>query len=249
MQDIVLLDAVMAGQRPDISQRPLASIRLGVAEDLIAASSEAVAEPIRRILKVLENAGVTLVPVALEPLRILNAAAADGVIETEFLSDMAAYLADHAPAVGLQTLAEAIASPGVQELTLNRLVNPPATETYATAIGEAWPRLTAAWQKLLQDNRVDAVAMPTTPDVALPWAEDDTVLRDGEAVSSWFYFSHTAFASLGRRPGITLPIGVSGSGLPVGLELDGLPTRDEELLAIALSLGPFLPGIPAPRYR
>jgi Asp-tRNA(Asn)/Glu-tRNA(Gln) amidotransferase A subunit family amidase len=247
MQDIIVLDAVMAGQRPNYDKPPLTSIRLGVAEDLIAASTEAVVGPIRSALGLLEAAGVTLVPVEMEPFRELNAAAAQGVIETEFLNDMAAYLADHAPAVGLQALAEAIASPGVRALTLKRLEDPPPADIYLAARREGQPRLEAAWQALLEDHDIDAVALPTTPDVALPWAEDDNVIRDGEAVFSWFYFSHTAFASFGCRPGITLPIGLSPSGLPVGLELDGLPSRDEELLGIALSLESVLPQITAPK--
>lgn len=246
MQDIVILDAVLAGESPQAEVRPLSTLRLGVARDLIDASTEEVADTTEAALKVLEDAGVTLVPVFLEPLRELNSAAADSVIDLEFLDDMAAYLADYAPGVSLQSLVDNIASPDAHQRTQARLNNPPSTEAYTKAVEVGRPRLEAAWRALLVEHDIEAVVFPTTMDVALPLDQDDNVMREGEPTFSWFYFSHTAFASMGRRPGISLPIGLSKSGFPVGLELDGLPAGDHQLLSIALSLESILPSTPAP---
>jgi len=246
MRDIVVLDAVMSGQSLQVEAWPLSSLRLGVARDLIEDSTDEVAAATEVALKALQDAGATLVPVGLEPIRELNTAAADAVIDLDFLKDMTAYLADYAPGVSLQKLVDGIASPSAHRRTKSRVTDPPAFEAYDKAQQVARPRLDAAWQALHAEHEIDAVAMPTTLDVALPLDQDDSVIRNGESVFSWFYFAHTALASIGRRPGISLPIGLSKSGFPVGLELDSLAGEDQKLLSIAMALEDVLPSTPAP---
>jgi hypothetical protein len=46
---------------------------------------------------------------------------------------------------------------------------------------------------LLEHHRIDTLIFPTTPKVALPRAEDNSVYRDGKPAFSWFYFSHTVY--------------------------------------------------------
>jgi Asp-tRNA(Asn)/Glu-tRNA(Gln) amidotransferase A subunit family amidase len=246
IRDIVVLDAVVSGESLQVEARPLSTVRFGVARDLIDGSTDDVAATTEASLKALQDAGATLVPVLLEPIRELNTAAADAVIDLDFLKDMQDYLNDYAPGLSLQSLVDNIASPSAHQITQARLTNPPSLEAYTNAQQVARPRLDAAWRALHAEYEIDAVIFPTTSDVALPLDKDDNVMRGSESVFSWFYFSHTSFASLGRRPGISLPIGLSKSGLPVGLELDALPGKDQQLLCIALSVEDALPTPPAP---
>jgi len=246
VRDVVVLDSVMSGELLNVEPRPLSTLRLGVARDLIDDSTDQVATATEAALQVLQDAGVTLVPVALESIREVNTAAADSVIDLDFLEDMQTYLAAYAPSVSLQSLVDNIASPDAHQRTQSRLTHPPSRDAYHKAQQVARPRLDAAWRALHAENEIDAVVFPTTSDAALPLDKDDNVMRGSESVFSWFYFSHTALASIGRRPGISLPIGLSKSGFPVGLELDALAGQDQQLLSIALSVEDVLPLTPAP---
>ena len=49
------------------------------------------------------------------------------------------------------------------------------------------------------------------------------------------------------RPGLSLPIGLTRDGLPVGIELDAPSGRDHALLAIGLACEASRPAMPAPR--
>ncbi len=77
-------------------------------------------------------------------------------------------------------------------------------------------------------------------------AEDDNVMKDGASTFSWFYFRYTSMASIGRRPGLSLPAGLNGRGLPVGLELDGLTGGDEALMSTARAVASVLDPLPPP---
>ena len=59
------------------------------------------------------------------------------------------------------------------------------------------------------------------------------------------YIQNTDPGSTAGLPGISLPIGLTKEGLPVGLALDTLPGRDEKLLAIANAIEPLF-GVLAP---
>ena len=109
------------------------------------------------------------------------------------------------------------------------------------------PRLRAAHREIHESNAIDALIFPTTPETALPHAGDDNVLRHGEPVFSWFYFSNTAMASIAGNPSLTLPAGLSADGLPVGLSLDGLPGDDRRLLGVGEVIEGVLGPLPPPR--
>lgn len=246
MEDIILLDSILAVDPEPVADCSTESLRIGVAEHLFAESSTEVQAPCEATLTRWERAGVTLVPVDLLPLRDLQKTANGRVIDVEFCPLMEAYLAAHAPNISIDALTAGIASPAAKAFTQDRLGKTFDMDAYAYAIGEGLTALQNAWANLLSDLNLDAVAFPTTPDIALPLAKDDDVIKGGERVSSWFYFRHTGAGSVGRRPGISLPVGLSASGLPVGLELDGVPGRDKSLLSVAQSLAATLEPMPAP---
>ncbi len=240
LDGILLLDSVMANDPKPVGAREAKGLRLGVAEDLIAASSAHVTGVMDAALKRLEDGGVTLVPVNLRPLDAARRAAAADLIDYEFPGMMRAYLAAHAPDVSLEQFVERIAAPATKQFTAERLTKKISDDAYRFAVGPAFDAYDAAYRKLLTDAQVDAVCFPTTPDIALPLVEDDTVLKDGAPVFSWFYYAHTAFASYGRRPGISIPAGLSSDGFPAGLEIDGLRGEDETLLGIARAVAPLV---------
>ena len=68
---------------------------------------------------------------------------------------------------------------------------------------------------------VDAVLMPTTP---APAPQDLTTTGDAVFQAPW---------TSGGLPTITIPSGLAGSGLPLGVQLAGLPFAEGKLLGVA----------------
>lgn len=130
----------------------------------------------------------------------------------------------------------------------NRLLDVQGNEysTVTRAHLEAGKRLTGV--ELLQAQKIraqfvralshelpdwDALVLPTLP-VTAPRKGDDWQEFGGRKVTTqdsmtWFCW----LGNLAGLPCLTLPIAVSGNGLPIGMMLMGKPGRDEELLAVA----------------
>ena len=61
----------------------------------------------------------------------------------------------------------------------------------------------------------------------------DTIELNGQEVSTFLTYIHDMEPSGNAGiPGLTLPVGNSGEGLPIGLELEGPTNSDRCLLAI-----------------
>ena len=61
--------------------------------------------------------------------------------------------------------------------------------------------------------------------------EDETVELNGNQQPTFpIFIRNTELGSNIGAPGISLPVGL-GKGLPVGMEIDGLPGKDEHLIA------------------
>ena len=70
-------------------------------------------------------------------------------------------------------------------------------------------------------GQMDAVLMPTTP---APAPEDLTTTGDAVFQAPW---------TSGGLPTITIPSGLADSGLPLGIQLAGLPFAEGKLLGVA----------------
>jgi Asp-tRNA(Asn)/Glu-tRNA(Gln) amidotransferase A subunit family amidase len=246
MDDIVLLDRILSASGSTIPIRDINTIRLGIAEDLMAETTEDSMAVINRVLADLGAEGIVLKPVNMNAVRAVRNESAIDVMDVEFKDLMRDYLEEHAPHVKMHELAEAIGSPSAKTFTVNRLLRTHDPAVYQQSITAGRLAYDTAWQTVFDDANIDAIAFPTTSDVALPLAEDDFIEKNGEPVHSWFYFRHTSLGSHARCPCISLPIGLSSSGLPVGLEIDGLPGHDEALLSTARAITTVLAPLPPP---
>ena len=104
------------------------------------------------------------------------------------------------------------------------------------------PLLQQAYADYFGSQAVDAIIFPTTPLPAVPLAADmSTVELNGAQVPAFpTYIRNTDPSSNAGIPGITIPAGVSGKGLPIGIELDGPAGSDRKLLAIAAAVEALL---------
>ena len=104
---------------------------------------------------------------------------------------------------------------------------------YADAM-ERHARAQSDYEARLRAAGVEAVAFPTTPVTARPVGDDETVdLAGGRESTFGTYTRYTNLAGVIGTPGISIPAGADADGLPIGIELDGLHGRDDELLGIA----------------
>lgn len=250
--DVALLDAVIAREPLLLPPRvDLNGLRLGVARgsffaDLDPAVEGIVDEALRR----LRDRGVVLVELEIPNLEALNAGVGFPVALFEARTDVPVYLEANHTGVSLEELVGAIASPDVKAVYEQSIIGPGAIpeSVYRDAIEVFRPQLQAAYQRTFDDFALDALVFPTTPLPARPIGQDQTVELNGRQVSTLLtYIRHTDPGSNAGIPGVSVPIGLTGDGLPVGLELDAAAGSDRRLLAIAIAVERVFGFLPAPK--
>src|SRR2546423_10004339 len=149
---------------------------------------------------------------------------------------MVAYLKKSGTGITIEELAKGIASPDVKG-TYDGLVIPrklpgpnntlvDAKPAYEAAMKTARPALQALYRGTFAKNKLDAIAFPTTPKVAIPANPDSSSLAN-----FMLFIQNTDPGSNAGVPGIQLPVALGAtSKLPVGLELHGPAGSDRNLL-------------------
>ena len=82
-------------------------------------------------------------------------------------------------------------------------------------------------------RNADALLLPTSPVLAYPLGARMISVGSSEEEVGQAVTRYTPLASLTGRPAISVPCGVSSSGLPIGLQLVGHAGREDQLLRIA----------------
>jgi mandelamide amidase len=165
------------------------------------------------------------------------------------VTDLGAYLRDHRSALDFAGLVAQVGSPDVKGILSSLLGEGAVPEAaYREALKTHRPALQAAYADYFKKNRVEAMIFPTTPLPAAKIGEDETTKLNGQDVPTFFTFiRNTDPASNAGTPGLSLPVGLTKDGLPVGIELDGPAESDRALLAIGRALEAVFPPLPAPK--
>ncbi|MDP5350460.1 MAG: aspartyl/glutamyl-tRNA amidotransferase subunit A, partial [Paracoccaceae bacterium] len=79
---------------------------------------------------------------------------------------------------------------------------------------------------------IDAILTPATPSAAFGLGE----MKDADPVQMYLNDVFTVTVNLAGLPGIAVPTGVDGQGLPLGLQLIGRPWEEGDLLNTAYAL-------------
>ncbi|MFL6661550.1 MAG: indoleacetamide hydrolase [Rhizobacter sp.] len=249
--DVALLDAVITGS-PPASAVPLAGLRLGVPATFWGGMESQVAAVTSAARARLAAAGVVLVDVDTVGLAALNNQVSFALALHEPIADMPAYLA--ASGIGgvtLASIAAQIASPDVKG-AYGAVMADAMGAQYAAALNTHRPALQALYASYFDANRLDAMLFPTTVAAAVPidtTAGSGKMSIDGGAPVDTFatLIRNTDPGSNAGIPGLSVPAGMTASGLPVGLELDGPVGSDTKLLGIGLAIEALLGPVPAPR--
>ncbi|MGX1175692.1 amidase family protein [Pseudomonas sp. R151218B TE3479] len=105
-------------------------------------------------------------------------------------------------------------------------------ETYDAALVERL-EIKRRFDQAFLSSGAEGLIFPTTPCTAPLIDHQEQFFISGQEVSYLVLANHTIPASAAGIPGISIPIGVSQDGLPIGLEIDGPFGRDRSLLHVA----------------
>ncbi len=247
--DAILLDGVITGGPTTLEPVALNGLRLGVPREYFYADLDPqLAEVVTAELDRLRRLGVVLVEADVPRLKELDEAASFPVALYETVTTLRQYLDEGRIGVTLERLFADVASPDVKGFLASLLGDGAVPEAaYRDAIDTHRPALQAVLEDHFRRHQLAAIIFPTTPMPARPIGEDETVEVGGQRVPTFFtYIRNTDPASNAALPGLSLPIGLTRDGLPVGIELDAPSGRDHALLAIGLAYEASRPPMPAP---
>jgi mandelamide amidase len=235
VDDVILFDSICAPDTHENKQVSLAGTRIGVPRAFFYDNLDTELAPVvETALATLSNAGAELVEVNFDGIADLNNAISFPIALYEVLREMAAYLYKHGSDLSVSDVVNQVAGPGEKGI-LSSQMSPDAMPAFAYrgAIAEGRPALINAYNNYFSGNNVDAMIVPTTPLPARPIGQDETVELNGEQVPTFFtYIRNTDAPSNAGVPCLTVPAGLTASGLPVGVEFVGAPGADGTVLGI-----------------
>src|SRR5579859_1115639 len=97
------------------------------------------------------------------------------------------------------------------------------------------------FHQVISEAGIDALVVPTTPIPAPLIGEESTTINGKDHATRALLLRLNRPANLAGVPAITLPCGLTPSGLPVGIQLIGRASEDASLLALAHSMEKLLP--------
>jgi mandelamide amidase len=137
------------------------------------------------------------------------------------------------------TLAEVIAavsSPDVLAIVERMLTDPVPDSLYRESLAVR-EQLRSAFAETFRRDRIAALVYPTVPFAAPPIEDSTHTLHNGAEVDLFkTSVRNTSPGSVAGIPSISLPIGRTATGLPVGLSLEGPEGSDAALLSVARSV-------------
>ena len=248
--DVALLDAVITGT-PPARALTIAGLRIGVPASFWAGLDTQVAGVMAGARAALAAAGVVFVDVDTVGLAALNDKVSFQLALHEPIADIPAYLAaTGVRGIGVAEIAAQIASPDVKG-AFGAILADAFGAAYDAALHVHRPQMQSLYAGYFRDNTLDAMMFPTT---ILPASAIDAVngsskvsINGGPPVDTFASFiRNTDPGSNAGIPGLSMPAGLTTTGLPVGLELDGPVGSDARLLGIALAFESVLGRVRPP---
>ena len=241
--DAALMDRVLSADATVDPAVDLSTLRVGVPRGYFYENLDPdVSRVTEQVLARLASVGVKLIEADIEGIGDLNEKVGFPLVLFETSQLLPAYLEKYQPGATVEQLIAQIASPDVKQVVSDAMGGAIPEAVYLDARDVQRPLLQQAYADYFGSQAVDAIIFPTTPLPAVPLAADmSTVELNGAQVPAFpTYIRNTDPSSNAGIPGITIPAGVSGKGLPIGIELDGPAGSDRKLLAIAAAVEALL---------
>lgn len=245
MEDILLIDSVLASRQASTPVPAVDAIRLGTSPCHSYDLHPDVADSYARTLQTLQNDGVHFSEVAIGDIVETAGTIATTILWGEAEKSIQDYL-DHAGGPSLLDLIGSIASPDVR-LILSSGLGSVSERDYSAAI-ETRRQLRAELSRRLNTAGVQALMFPTVPVVAPLIKENDLMEHNGRNVPVFpTLIRHTDLGGVLGLPGISVPVRPGNrTGLPVGIEFTSPPETDDDLLALVTTLEPHISHVASP---
>jgi indoleacetamide hydrolase len=249
--DVALLDSVITGT-PMASAEPLRGKRLGIPASFWTGLDRELETVVIAARTKLRDAGVVLVDADMPGLFEQNAKVSFPVALHEPLADIPAYLkASGIEGITLADIAAMVACPDVQG-AFGAITADVFGAAYPDVMSVQRPALQEIYKAYLRDNRLDGILFPTTiaPAPAIDMEKGSSEISvNGGAPAPTFdtMIRNTDPGSNAGLPGLSLFAGMTATGLPVGLEIDGPVGSDTKLLGLGLSIEAILGSAPPPK--
>ncbi|WP_441228209.1 amidase family protein [Tardiphaga sp. 20_F10_N6_6] len=241
VEDCILVDQVVTGEMAaehSDGRYDLKGARLAIAPrqflDLVDSEVEG---RFRDVVRQLQNAGAEVVEVDLgDDFNALIQTATWGIFAHETMSAISEFLRRHDIPTTFEAIYEGL-KPQLQQ-AWGQIVLPGgagaiSVDAYQTALNLSRPEIQRRLNTAFVSHGAQVILQPTTPCTAPLIEEQVTVHIAGQEVSYLALASHTVSASSVGMPGISIPVGLSRAGLPIGLELDAPLGSDRALLEVA----------------
>lgn len=242
VEDCILVDGIVTKTSTAVSkeQRGLKGVKLAYApRQYLDSVDQDVERLFRERLRQIKDAGAEIVEVDLgSDFRPLVESSTWPVFFHETMPEIRDFLAKNDVPVTFEQIYAQI-NP-VLKARWGRFVVTGAPDftsdaTYSAVMERNRPELQRRYNTLAF-ARADALIFPTTGCTA-PAIENQWKFKvAGNEVIDTFLAKNTHPGNIVGLPGISLPMGILGNGLPIGLELDARAGNDKKLLEIALRL-------------
>lgn len=242
VEDCILLDQVMTGeQAAALSSNggyDLKGARLAFApRQFLELVDPDVETRFREVVRRLEDAGAEVVEVDLgDDFNALIQTATWGIFAHETMGAISEFLRRHDIPTTFEAIYDGL-KPQLRQawghIALPGGAGAVSGEAYRTALNVSRPEIQRRLDRAFVAHGADVILQPTTPCTAPLIEEQATVHIGGQEVSYLALANHTVSASSVGLPGVSLPVGLSRAGLPIGLELDASLGSDRTLLALA----------------
>jgi mandelamide amidase len=251
VEDLALLDSVIAGGKASVAPASLKGLRIGVHKAYFFKGLDAETEKLTlAALDKIKAAGAEIVEVDMPGLADLNNKVSFPVALFEANVDLAKYLKKFGIPLDVKGVAAQIKSPDVKGVFADMVVPGAAKamppEAYKAALATR-PKLQKLYADTFAKNKIAALAFPTTPLPAAPIGDDENTKLNGQDVPTFpTFIQNTDPGSNAGIPGLSVPFGRTQAGLPLGLAIDGPAGSDRKLLSIGLALEKLFGRLPAP---
>ncbi|XP_038047713.1 mandelamide hydrolase-like isoform X2 [Patiria miniata] len=233
LEDIAILDQVMTGEEAHPELLPT-EIRIGVPRSHFWEGLDP---------EVKECAEQFLVSVKEKGFVVIEQGGIPGLAEIfrdylhpsinhEIVAILQEYIQYHGHNVTMADIAEKIATPVVKEGFGKAMNNPPSEEVVQSAM-EARDKLIHDVQKYFQDHRLDCILMPASK---IP-APTLSAFKSEKAGELLVIVENHDCANVCNNPSLVIPGGYSrASGVPFGMQIEGLSGSDSRLIAVARAI-------------
>jgi len=250
--DLLLYDVVITGNATLTDAPRLQGIRLGISPEHFLTDLDSEVERIfNTAIQKLSEAGAIFVRADIPNITKLLNATTFPIQSHDAMPNLDKYLRESGAELSAEQVYASVVSPRVKH-DIDVFFKPGgkyhvSEEMYNAAVTIHRPALQATVARYFAEHNIAALVHPPTLCPASKIGEEVDVEINGKKVPLRVpYARNISAASCAGMPALVLPAGMTGQGLPVGIEFDAPMGADRSLLALGIVLEQTLGSVPAP---